>query len=95
MPDGPDADGAEISRRARDFLGTQWQGQSLMAIGAQDPVLGPAVMQQLRASIRGCPEPIVLPHAMSERTTYGCIDTSARLHHCAKRADVWPSLAYD
>jgi tRNA(adenine34) deaminase len=34
-----------------------------MAIGAQDPVLGVPVMQALRAQIRGCPEPMVLPQA--------------------------------
>ena len=30
---------------------------------AQDPVLGPAVMQGLRKAIRNCPEPIVLEQA--------------------------------
>jgi tRNA(adenine34) deaminase len=34
-----------------------------MAIGAQDPVLGPQVMQALRNVIRGCPEPMVLEQA--------------------------------
>jgi tRNA(adenine34) deaminase len=63
VPDRPDADGAAISRQARDFLGREWQGLSLMAIGAQDPVLGVPVMQALRAQIRGCPEPMVLPQA--------------------------------
>jgi tRNA(adenine34) deaminase len=63
VPDTPDADGAEVSRRAREFWRTQWNGQALMAIGAQDPVLGTPVMQALRASIRGCPEPLVLPQA--------------------------------
>jgi tRNA(adenine34) deaminase len=63
VPDRPDADGAAVSRQARDFLARDWQGQSFMAIGAQDPVLGVAVMQALRAQIRGCPEPLVLPQA--------------------------------
>ena len=30
-----------------------------MAIGAQDPVLGPPVMHGLRKLIRNCPEPYV------------------------------------
>jgi len=34
-----------------------------MAVGALDPVLGAPVMEQLRADIRGCPEPLVLPQA--------------------------------
>jgi tRNA(adenine34) deaminase len=63
VPDAPDAGGAAISRQARDFLSQRWQGRSLMAIGAQDPVLGVPVMEALRAQIRGCPEPVVLPQA--------------------------------
>jgi tRNA(adenine34) deaminase len=63
VPESPDADGAAISRQARDFLSTQWSGQSMMAVGAQDPVLGLPVMQQLRATIRGCPEPMVIEQA--------------------------------
>ena len=35
----------------------------MMAIGAQDPVLGVYVMEALRAQIRGCPEPMVLAQA--------------------------------
>jgi tRNA(adenine34) deaminase len=63
VPDAPDADGAAISRQAREFWTAAWEGQSLMAIGAQDPVLGPVVMQALRGIIRGCPEPMVLAQA--------------------------------
>ena len=63
--DGPQVipDGAAVSRQARDFLATAWSGQTLMVVGAQDPVLGLPVMQALRAQIRGCPEPVVLPQA--------------------------------
>lgn len=61
VPEHLDDDGAAISRRARSFWSTQWQGQSLMAIGQQDPVLGEPVMRALHASIRGCPEPMLLP----------------------------------
>ena len=60
VPDTPDADGAAVSRQARDFWQHQWAGQSLMAVGAQDPVLGLGVMTQLQASIRGCGQPMVL-----------------------------------
>ena len=34
-----------------------------MAVGAQDPVLGPPVMNHLRKLIRGCPEPYVVADA--------------------------------
>jgi pimeloyl-ACP methyl ester carboxylesterase len=60
VPDAPDAPGAAISRSARDWLKGSWAGESFMAIGARDPVLGPPVMQALRRLIRGCPEPHVI-----------------------------------
>jgi haloalkane dehalogenase len=57
VPDRPDAPGAGVSRRARDWLRREWNGETFMAVGAQDPVLGPAVMRALQQEIRGCPEP--------------------------------------
>ena len=56
-------EGAAISRAAREWWGTQWSGQTFMAIGATDPVLGPPVMRYLRTLIRNCPEPFVHPVA--------------------------------
>jgi len=58
VPDRADAPGAALSRRARDFLSREWRGASFMAIGMQDPVLGPAVMRNLHRHIRGCPVPM-------------------------------------
>ena len=49
--------GAAISRKARDWLQSSWKGETFMAVGAKDPVLGPPVMQALRRIIRNCPEP--------------------------------------
>jgi pimeloyl-ACP methyl ester carboxylesterase len=63
VPAEPDADGAAISRRARDWWRSEWRGESFMAVGATDPVLGPPVMEALRKLIRGCPEPFVHPQA--------------------------------
>jgi len=63
VPEFEDSDGAAVSREARDFWSTRWEGRSLMAIGAQDPVMGEPVMRGLRSVIRGCPEPLVLPQA--------------------------------
>ena len=57
VPDRPEADGAALSRAARDWWSREWSGQTFMAIGMRDPVLGPPVMHALRASIRGCPAP--------------------------------------
>ncbi|ERF80340.1 alpha/beta fold hydrolase [Bradyrhizobium viridifuturi] len=63
VPDRPDAGGAALSRRARDFWSQQWSGQSFMAVGMKDPVLGPPVMNGLRQVIRNCPPPLELPDA--------------------------------
>jgi len=61
--DKPDAPGAEISRRARDWWKQEWNGQSFMAIGVQDPVLGLSAMRYLNKLIRGCPEPLKIQEA--------------------------------
>ena len=58
VPDRPDAPGAALSREARDWFRTQWQGRSFMAIGMKDPVLGPPVMRYVREQIRNCPPPL-------------------------------------
>ncbi|NVM45054.1 MAG: alpha/beta fold hydrolase [Candidatus Lokiarchaeota archaeon] len=63
LPTTYDAPGAEISRRARDWFQKEWTGESFMAIGMQDPVLGPSVMKKLREIIPGCPEPLKLKEA--------------------------------
>ena len=63
VPEFPDSEGADVSRQARTFWSERWQGQSLMAVGVQDPVLGLPVMLALQKIIRGCPPPLQLPQA--------------------------------
>ena len=63
VPERPDDEGAALSRQARSFWRDRWQGRSLMATGAQDPVLGEPVMRALHADLRACPPPWVLPDA--------------------------------
>lgn len=58
VPDNPNADGTEASRRARTWWQNEWSGKSFMAIGMKDPVLGPAAMKHLHQFIRGCPAPM-------------------------------------
>lgn len=63
VPERPEDEGAAISRQAQAFWRDRWQGQSLMVVGAQDPVLGEPVMRALAQDIRGCPDPWILPEA--------------------------------
>jgi pimeloyl-ACP methyl ester carboxylesterase len=63
VPRTPDMEGADVSKASLEFLGTRFQGQVFMAVGAQDPVLGPPVMHALRRAIPSCPEPMMLEEA--------------------------------
>jgi pimeloyl-ACP methyl ester carboxylesterase len=56
-------EGVETSLRARKFWSEEWKGESFMAIGMQDPVLGPPAMHFLRTMIKGCPEPMEVAEA--------------------------------
>ena len=60
VPERYEDPGAAISRKARDFLYTAWRGESFMAIGATDPVLGLSVMRLVQSWIRNCREPLVI-----------------------------------
>lgn len=63
VPDALDADGAAVSRLARDFWQNDWAGQTLMAVGAQDPVLGMQAMRGLQKFIKNCPDAMILDNA--------------------------------
>jgi pimeloyl-ACP methyl ester carboxylesterase len=63
VPVEPGMAGIELCQRARRYFAEDWRGASFMAIGLRDPVLGKPVMEELRATIRGCPTPLELPEA--------------------------------
>ena len=63
VPVEPGMDGIEVSQRAAQFFRERWSGRTFMAIGMQDPVLGPPVMHALAKIIRGCPPPLEVPQA--------------------------------
>lgn len=63
VPTDPGMEGAACGERARRFLTNEWRGESFMAIGLRDPVLGKPVMEELRGAIRGCPPPLEVPEA--------------------------------
>jgi pimeloyl-ACP methyl ester carboxylesterase len=51
----PEMEGVEISKRALAYLRDQWSGESFMAVGMKDPVLGPKAMEFMQSYIRNCP----------------------------------------
>ena len=58
----PEMEGVDISQRAAEWWSHEWSGQTVMAVGMKDPVLGPTVMEALRQQIRGCPSPLEIPN---------------------------------
>ncbi len=63
VPTSYDAPGGEISRKVRDWFLNEWSGESFMAVGMADPVLGPPMMEILRGMIPRCPKPLEIKDA--------------------------------
>ncbi|MEM0929100.1 MAG: haloalkane dehalogenase [Pseudomonadota bacterium] len=59
VPWNDSMDGYATSQRAIEFW-QNWDGESFMAVGDQDPVLGIDIMQSMRSIIKGCPEPLII-----------------------------------
>ncbi len=59
----PEMEGVDVGLDSMKFLSEQWSGESFMAIGMQDPVLGPKLMHAMRLMIRNCPEPMEVADA--------------------------------
>jgi pimeloyl-ACP methyl ester carboxylesterase len=63
VPTRPDMPGVATGLDAAEFLTREWRGDSFMAIGLKDPVLGEPAMRALQRRIRNCPEPLLLAEA--------------------------------
>jgi haloalkane dehalogenase len=81
VPVEPDMDGIDLMKRARAFYRETWSGESFMAVGMRDAVLGGPVMKELRETIRGCPEPVEIPEAGHFVQEYGEPVARAALAH--------------
>ncbi|MEO6363719.1 MAG: haloalkane dehalogenase [Caldimonas sp.] len=81
VPEGDDAPGAAISRTASEFWRERWSGESFMAIGMQDPVLGEAPMRSLQKMIRGCPAPMEVAEGGHFVQEWGVPIATAALSH--------------
>lgn len=71
VPVEPGMGGVEHGRRAREFWSNTWDGESFMAVGLRDTVLGEDAMAFLRGIIRNCPEPLKIPEAGHFVQEYG------------------------
>ena len=67
----PDKSCIETSTAAASFWMNQWQGESFMAIGMKDRMLGPGVMNHMYHLIKGCPQPLEIPEAGHFVQEYG------------------------
>jgi pimeloyl-ACP methyl ester carboxylesterase len=81
VPDGADAPGAALSREAQTFWRERWSGQSFLAVGMQDPVLGLSVMAALARTVRGSAAPLELPEAGHFVQEWGAPVARAALEH--------------
>lgn len=81
VPVEPGMAGIDLYKRARAYYREVWSGESFMAVGMRDAVLGISVMQELRGIIRGCPEPMEIPEAGHFVQEYGGPIARAALDH--------------
>jgi len=79
----PDLICIETSTRAFEFWKKHWSGESFMAIGMKDAMLGPSVMHYMKEVINGCPEPMEVPDAGHFVQEFGQAVAVAALRHFA------------
>lgn len=77
----PAMDGVAQSVAAAKFWSEDWTGESFMAIGMQDPVLGPPAMKFLHSLIKGCPAPMEVAEAGHFVQEWGGPIAEAALKH--------------
>ncbi|MGH1360411.1 MAG: haloalkane dehalogenase [Burkholderiaceae bacterium] len=82
----PEMEGVETSRQALEFWQKQWAGQTFMAVGKQDPVLGVEVMQGMASMIKGCPAPFIIEPAGHFVQEWGDIVATEALKSFAEHA---------
>lgn len=85
VPITPDMPGVETSKAALAFWRERWTGSTFMAVGMQDPVLGPEVMAGLAKNIRNCPAPMEVADAGHFVQEWGGPIAEAALAHFAER----------
>ena len=71
----------EYGLRAIDFLSSDWNGDSFMAIGLKDQILGETAMMGLHSVIKGCPEPLKIAESGHFVQEYGVEVAEKALAH--------------
>lgn len=80
MVANPDQNTIEISTAAMSFWG-EWDGETFMAVGMKDKMLGPTVMGWMQTVIKGCPAPMEVPEAGHFVQEFGKEVAQAALKH--------------
>lgn len=80
MVANPDQNTIEISTAAMGFWG-EWDGETFMAVGMKDKMLGPTVMGWMQTVIKGCPAPMEVPEAGHFVQEFGKEVAQAALKH--------------
>ncbi|MCV6612040.1 MAG: haloalkane dehalogenase [Amphritea sp.] len=75
----PDPHCIETSSRAFPFWSESWNGESFMAIGMQDKMLGPDIMNFMNGVINGCPKPLEVENAGHFVQEFGDVVAEAAL----------------
>jgi pimeloyl-ACP methyl ester carboxylesterase len=77
----PDMQGVDTAKAAAKWWKTEWTGDTFMAVGKADPVLGEATMSALRETINGCPAPMEIEDAGHFVQEWGAPIATAALKH--------------
>ena len=57
----PHLEGVKTSLKAAEFWNSKWKGETFMAVGMKDPMLGPEAMKHMQSLINGCPKWLEVP----------------------------------
>ena len=71
IPTDASDDAVKYGLRAIDYWSNDWDGESFMAIGMKDTVLGETAMMGLKDVIKGCPDPLKIHDAGHFVQEYG------------------------
>lgn len=71
IPTDANDDAVKYGLRAIEYWSNTWEGDSFMAIGMKDAVLGEPAMMALRSVIKGCPEPMKIAESGHFVQEYG------------------------